>query len=182
MSGVSGNVLDKLIKGFVIDSINLKFLFLKFVYFNMADIYLLTGAIGIFIFLCTKSSLLYFEANKRVQIIIEEEFQITTSKLFISIVWAVSFVCFFLTGGTLTYFGVVNRDEILIMILSVQIPFTLILSFGAHYLGILFSHRTSGALLALKRELIEGSGNDLKLRDDDFHQKCINEIYHLTKK
>jgi uncharacterized membrane protein len=181
MSGVTGNVLDKLTRGFVVDSINVKYFFLSNLFFNVADLYLLSGALGIFIFLFTKSSLLYFEANKRVLLVIEEEFQMTTSKLLIAIVWSVSFVSFFLTGAVLLYFGVFNRNNILLVILIIQIPFTLLLSFAAYYLGLLFSHRTSGPLFALKRQLIGNSEKEIKLRDDDFHQNYISEIYELIK-
>jgi signal peptidase II len=190
LAGAGGNALDKITRGYAIDFLEIKFWILKDLFINFADVFLILGIIGVMIEIFRKSSLIWYEANKRKIIIVDSSYQKFEAFLFVSIIWASSFVFFISFLAIITYFKVPKKDELIWLSFAIQFILTVVLSFTAYFFALLHSHRTSGAIYSLKKfigELSndEGLNREWKSRESDFHQEilksCSEDVVNLVK-
>lgn len=191
ISGIGGNAFDRISRGYVIDFLNIKFLFLQNIFINVADIFLIAGILGVTFEIFRKSTKIWYEANQRKVFLVDPEFQKFEAFLFISMIWASSFVFYVGFLGIIFYFNVSRKDMIVWITLITQLILTTILSIIAYYFAIFHSNKTSGVLLSFKKFLNEtlsdsNSPTEWKSRDSDFHQdilkKCADNLSDFIKK
>jgi signal peptidase II len=191
LAGAGGNVLDKILRGYAIDFLQIKVFFFQDLHINLADILLIIGILGVILEIFRKSSLIWYDANKRKVVLIDPSFQKFESYLFVSVIWTISFVFYVGFLGLIVYFKVPRKHEIIWFSFIIQFFLTLILSFTAYFFALLHSHRTSGALFSFKKflsEISSGSTSELewKSRESDFHQEilksCSKDIINLVNK
>jgi signal peptidase II len=190
LGGILGNVLDRILYGYVIDFLVLGKPKLNSPVFNVADVLQLVGYGLAAISLIKERKILWPEINSRKTLLVNKKFQLQYSlKL-----TAFGF-CFALIAGTLSYtylkvtivelVGPYTRVEnqflipFIITFLIISSMFTGIL----FYTGLLISHRAAGPLYAFERfleDLFSGKSRKLKLRTgDEFQhlQKLADELY-----
>lgn len=185
-SGIIGNTIDKVFYGYVVDFIQVHFGILDNYVFNVADIFLIIGAVLIPLSLSIEFNSIFREKEQRGQFFSNKSFQLKTITLFV-----IGLFFYALTLVTFSYAlietsGLDPNDFKEIFyggFLFILIAHSLIFSFVI----VLFTHRSSGPILAFKRYLLDiESGNDIefKLREGDFHEvliECANIAKNLKE-
>jgi signal peptidase II len=180
LAGMGGNAWDKIGRGFSVDYLHFKITEESSIAINLADLFLLIGILGILFEILGKGSEIWFEANRRKNMIIEPDFQRGEAKIFVSIIWATSFVLYMGFAGMIVYLKSPRRDEMLWGGLFLHLVITLGLSATSYIFGIIHSHRTSGPLFSFKRFLQEIRTNNSEAktwnpRESDFHKEVLGE-------
>jgi lipoprotein signal peptidase len=180
LAGMGGNAWDKIGRGFSVDYLHIKMTEETTIAINLADVILLLGMMGILTEILGKSSQIWFEANRRKNLIIEPEFQKGEAKILVSIIWATSFVLYMGFAGMIVYLKSPRRDEILWGGLLLHLFITLCLSATSYIFGLMHSHRTSGPLFSFKRYLQDYRADHPETknwnpRESDFHKEVLRE-------
>ena len=189
-SGVTGNAIDRIQVGYVVDWIEVKMFFLQGLVFNFADLVQVSGILlTIFSFFYLNQKIWHLNNLRKVKII-NPAFQYAfAAKL--AVIGMCSTVLVGAFGHSLILAllpaSLVKDESIrifdygLLLILSVQ---TVIL----FVFGIVLGHRISGPIYALSKfvdDLLVGNTRDLKLRADDYHpeiEKIAKDIRKLSSK
>ena len=173
IAGITGNVIDRIIYGGVIDFISIW----KNWYFNFADITQLIG-FGLVIFSLFKyDSTLWFPSSLRSRFTVKSGDQwILILKIFVSTIFAGMTLGVF--SITYIYHGVkaFGRDELIAYSLLFFV-LVFILALLLTFFTLVFSQRVTGPILAFERyveELTKGQNKKFKLRDADHHQALID--------
>lgn len=173
--GIIGNTIDKVFYGYVVDFLHLHLGIFDHYIFNIADIFLATGAILIPVALSLEFHSVFREEELRGRFFSNKGFQLKTIVLFITglFFYALTLVTF--SYALFETSGLDPKDFKEIFyggFLFILIAHSLIFSFVI----VLFTHRSSGPILAFKRYLIDiksGSDIEFKLREGDFHEVLI---------
>ena len=174
-SGVLGNTIDKVFRGYVIDFIHIKTSFLNDYVFNFADIWLVSGALFIVLSLIIHFNRIFFDNEQRGRFLIDKRFQLNSVKLLLVglITYAVSVEAFSYSlnqasGLSDKEFKIIFYGGSLFILTAHGLIFT--------FLTILFTHRSSGPLIAFRNHLKaikNGSNEPLRMREADFNEILI---------
>lgn len=187
VSGIFGNVLDRMKTGSVTDYILIPTGGEDGMAFNYADLMVLLGFITILIALFRESAQLWFRENKRQGFWVEPRFQlhfglvaafIGFAHFFVIAIYSYVFLKVFVTSTvSVTELGPerIIRDYLFGLLVIEGVA--LILSFAV---SILISHRLVGPILALEQFLVrkttQGEESTLRLRRTDYFRERLEFI------
>ena len=183
--GISGNAIDRIINGYVVDFIYFKFAKYYSPIFNIADIFQWIGLIILIYGLFKEEKSIWYENNLRNQYIIDKNFQLKSSiqyctiYIFSSII--IGIFCFTFIKVTIEKYAPHLWSNFIKSFLMGYISLSAFMSIIFFVIGIVLSHRTSGPIYAFKRflkQVNEGQYGKLKLRDKDNHK----ELEHIAQK
>ena len=189
LTGINGNLIDRIRFGYVIDFIKLELPFLKNIVFNLADLSLIAGTTIFISCLFIYSDELWRPHNQRKTFLISPKYQLTTTLFF-----AVNTLFFSLTvqvfGYTYlkSYLG--ENHQLLSTFIIGNIFLTIVFMGLQLFLGLILTHKTAGPILRLKN-FSEGLNSDLskdenilefKLRQGDFHSELEDIAKSLVQK
>jgi len=185
LGGVSGNALDRIRIGRVVDFIPVPFFVYKA---NLADLFQLIGFFFLNYYLFKKGSELFYEDGKRRIKLIEPNYQMSFALKFCLI----SFFSMLVMGTfSFVFMKVYNPlfneflQGVFISYWLVLFALVLLLSF---VFGLILSQRKIGPILALKRfvtDIKNGKESELKLRElDSFKEleEISKDIHELSRK
>ncbi|MCK5883843.1 MAG: signal peptidase II [Bacteriovoracaceae bacterium] len=179
-AGITGNVIDRIIYGGVIDFISIR----NNWFFNFADIAQLFGFAFVIFSIFKYEKTLWFPSSLRSLLSVKSIDQwVLITKIFISTI---------LVGATLGIFSITyiyhglrvfSRDE-LIAYCVLFFLLVFLLAFLLTFFTFVFSQRVTGPILAFERyvgELTKGHNKEFKLRDGDHHQSLIDIANRLRE-
>lgn len=182
IAGISGNVIDKVRLGYVIDFIHLNISELNRYAFNVADIAIITGVVIITYSLFKDYDQIFNPGSNRKTFLIDRSYQLRLSGLF---VFSLLLITITYTVYTYTFFkSYIPSDNLLnsniyfhffLGISVIMIVYTMIIAIFL----VIYSHRSVGSIKALRRFVVEVQTNKeavLKLREGDFHR----ELYSIS--
>ena len=182
MAAINGNVMDRIRLDGVIDFINLKIPLLRNIYFNVADIFFLFGALVVIVSLFVYVDEIWHPENKRKSYFIKPSYQFQAALTYVLgiILFSTTLIAF-----SYTYFKsyLPNREEIISSFLWGSIVITLFMILIMIFFSIIFTHKSVGPLLAFQsflQKLEKGEETELKLREGD-HFKELEEIAKKIK-
>lgn len=173
LAGILGNVIDKLSRGWTLDWITFPWASGQSVAFNLADIYLWTGCLVVSWWLL-KGEAVWFQGPERRRIWHSPREQLAFIVRFCSVVVAVevllglvsaAFVRYLVSSQFLTIQGNFLRQ-----FLGLYVSAALLLLALCFMIGLWFSHRLFGPLVAFENYLFEsreGGRKDFRLREGD---------------
>jgi len=176
--GISGNALDRISYGYVIDYFEVRLGFLNGLVFNFADVILLLAIVisNFSVFYLNKK--IWYLNNLRKFKIINSRFQYALSiKLFI-----IGLLINFITGAfgysllvALIPKGDILNEAKLVFILG-TVSIAIVLSFLLFIFGLVLSHRVSGPIYALSKyvdDLANDHKREFRIRSNDYHQEVL---------
>jgi len=186
MAGILGNVIDRIHLGFVIDFIVLQMGPFKKVAFNLADSFQLIGVgLSCFSFFYYYKEL-WFPENKRKLFLINFKEQFKFAFKFVITTISLSFILGLFSYSFLhVYLKALPLDERHLVTRSFFVGYfliTLLFTMLIFLITLIISHRNVGPIYAFRRfvqEWVAGKETKLKLRNDDYHQKELQEIASL---
>jgi signal peptidase II len=186
VSGILGNVYDKIIWGYAVDFISFRFSNLQSPIFNLADVFQWIGFLLISFVLFIDRSILWHPEDVRNQFWVNKKFQLKYSLILVSvgiclslIGWAFSYSFFKsalldITGDASALRFKKHLDLFSVLYVLICCIFCFIL----FIVGKLISHRIAGPLYAFEKfldDVLEGKSRNFKLRVGD-------EFQHLEEK
>jgi signal peptidase II len=168
LSGILGNVFDRLVRGYTIDFIPLNFLNLNMA-FNIADIYLTSGVCLLIYFIFRHDKKIWHPDNSRVQYLVNHKEQLRMAFKFAM----ASFITSFILGLFIfSYLHTAWRHSPnqLLQFLAFYTLVAMVLVITSFIIGIIISHRSAGPLYAFElyvERLLTGKRDELVLRDGD---------------
>jgi lipoprotein signal peptidase len=185
LSGISGNAIDRIRIGRVIDFISIPMTSYKA---NLADLFQLIGFVFLVYFLFKQASELFYEDGKRRIKLVDPNYQMSFAFKFCLI----SFFSMFTMGTfSFVFMKVYNPtfshflQGVYLSYCLVLIALMLLLSF---VFGLILSQRKIGPILALKRfvtDIKNGKESELKLRElDSFKEleQISKDIHEISRK
>lgn len=172
VGGMFGNVIDKMLLGKTIDFIPLNLSGMKIV-FNLADVFLWIGALGLFYIVLKKDRLIWYPETTRRNFLILPREQYRTGLNYALI----SFSCAILLGiFSYTFFKVAfapyiaASEKLMVTFFVSYCMITVLFCSAAFFTGVVLSHRTAGPVYAFENyidDLIKGNDRKLTLREGD---------------
>jgi signal peptidase II len=180
LAGVLGNVIDRIIRGMVVDFMQVRAGSFESPVFNMADVFQWVANVWLVVGLVRNRKELWPDRNERKSLWVNTPFQLLYSGRLVALG-----LCFALVTGTLSY------TYLRMVLEKVQLPGAeastdLLRSFAITFgltsitfcaflfaVGIVLSHRAAGPLYAFERfleDLLNGKSRPLKLRAGDEFQ------------
>lgn len=173
ISGIFGNILDKIILGASVDFIPID-LFNLSIRLNIADIFQWAGAAIIIYQITLKEHLLWHPENKRSQFLLFKKeqirfsYKITAAVLCSSLIFGI--FCFSFVRAILLE-NKINAPHYFSHFTISYVFFTLIFGTIVFFSGLLLSHKTAGPIFAFIKhvnQLLDGERNgEFKLREGD---------------
>jgi lipoprotein signal peptidase len=186
-SGVSGNVLDRVLHGRVTDIFIFKFTPNAIASLNLADLFCVIGSVLVFLSLFLDSSKIFSNYNLKRKLLIEPKFQIEFSLILVFIgilnagmigVYSYSYLRVYLSQAGYVVLGVNDLMTDYLIGLVIMEFFFLIATF---IIGIIFSHKMIGPIQAFEgfvRRLLNGTMNQ---RDQNFRLRQLDYFKNFER-
>lgn len=180
VGGMLGNVIDKVVYGKTIDFI--PFIMGDFgAYFNLADVYLWTGAAITLWILLARDTLIWYPENVRGSYLIRPKEQLKSSFNLLLVVLCCAVVLGIFSYSFLAIVSEIDPEtkrKVLWSFFLTYISLTGLLCVIAFIAGVIISHKSVGPLYALElyvTDMLSGKDRKLKLRDGD-NYKQLEEL------
>jgi len=178
VAGVTGNGLDRILKGKVVDFIILSPI--DQVVFNVADIFLLLGILPTIYLFFKLGHHIWFDNEQRKFKIIDSDFQLRFSKKLVMLTFFSNFLMAIFSYTIISTIaeGQEYVDQIREYLILGFVSLVVLFSVISFLFGIIISHRHVGPFVAFKRFLNDfrsGKETDLRLRELDEH-KVLEEL------
>ena len=182
LMGISGNAFDKIALGYVTDFLIIQLPLFNKLVINFADIYLLSGTLFIMILTLFFTANIWYEGNRRKQLIVEKDFQYDYALKNIFIVSIPIFFSNLITMALIQFFNINVSAQFILWSITVQFIFLIFLALTIFIYGLIESNKISGPIFAFKRA-IQNREKTIKFREGDYHQKTLKECitrYNVT--
>jgi signal peptidase II len=182
VSGIIGNVLDRLIDGSVVDFIGLNILNDQTIFFNLADIFQWIGYISIGIGIKQDADSFWPQNDWRSTVLINKKFQFRCGVFLAIFCFLISSV--FIVFGY-AFFKQTSDGEFDIFYLTSSGLILLFLSLVSFVLGLHLSHRIAGPIHSLVKymnESLEGKDAPFILRKNDEFKELQHALSDINEK
>jgi signal peptidase II len=164
MSGISGNSLDRIFTGSVIDFVSV----LQPIYFNLADIFQIIGSVLIIYSVFHDREEIWHPDCLRSNYLIKNSSQLRFAFKFSAIGIVLAFILGLFSISFLSLLSI-ERTKVIAFIAG-YVAITSIYGLISFYVGLLISHRSIGAVYAFERfieDILQGRNRKFKLRKAD---------------
>lgn len=187
ISGIFGNVFDRLIRGYTIDFIPMKFSSFE-AYYNIADIFLWIGVCYFIYCIFKYDDIIWHPNNSRNNYLVNPKEQLRLAFKFSLVSILTSLLIGLFTYTFIKSFFAIHGSQLNEFLITYLILASLF-AISTFLVGIIISHRSSGPLFAFEayvKKLLEGKDERLILRDGDNYkhlEDVANKLHdHYFKK
>ena len=187
VSGIFGNVVDRVIYGQAIDFIPISF-FSNTIIFNIADFFQWVGAGVILHRIFKKEKIIWFQDSLRKKMLINPKEQLMFASKFAAIAFTTSFLLGLFSytyfKATLGQSNLIYQKQLLITFTLSYLSIAMIFTTIVFIAGIYISHKTAGPLYAFERHvesLLVGKEHKLILKEGDNYKHLMHVANKLDK-
>jgi signal peptidase II len=176
ISGVDGNLLDRLFYGRIVDFISI--IGFKGIYFNLADVFLITGLMLVLLSLFLDVDKIWFQNEKRQSYLINPRYQWPLS-LIIGASAFLNLVIMFIFSYALLQQYLSPHEQFMKIYLFGMCLIVLMGTLIPLFFGLIYSHRIVGPIKALISHLKDaenGNNRHFKLRQNDYFKELEEVI------